>query len=96
MDIFIKVCKLESELVKNQLSKFKIEDSKEDIENVANMTPDDYKLIGACEEFIINVSEELNLRYSTKSEEYARRIKDLKKKTIKPDAEQTKLANSIS
>jgi vacuolar-type H+-ATPase subunit I/STV1 len=98
LEVFTKVCSLESEIVQNQLRKYKVDDSKEDAEKVEKMTPDELKLIGACEEFIINVAEELNSRYSSKSEEYSRRLKDLKKKAsiLKPDAEQSKLAQSIS
>lgn len=54
-------------------------------------------MISACEAFITSISEEINTRYSAKSEEYAKRVKDKKKKqTIEPEGEQNILAQAMS
>lgn len=53
-------------------------------------------MIQACENFILSIGEEINLRYSVKSEEFSRRVKDKKKQIIKPDDEQNKLAHAMS
>ena len=50
-----------------------------------------------CEKFLIAISGEINTRYAAKSEEFARRLKDKKKKAdIKPDDEQIKLSKAMS
>lgn len=93
LQVFTKISQLYSNLLKNQLSLYKVD---EEVGKVVN-NEIDFKLIQACEDFVISVAEEVNTRYSAKSEEYSRRAKDKKKKaTIQPDAEQNKLAQAIS
>lgn len=59
----------------------------EEVDKVVNKETD-FKLIQACEDFLTSIAEEINTRYSAKSEEFSRRAKDKKKKTtIQPDAE---------
>lgn len=76
IDVFKKVSTLESELIQNQLKAYKVD---EDCSKV-NPPLNEVKLQRACEEFLVSYSEEILSRYSAKSEEYSRRLKDSKKK----------------
>ena len=91
--MFKKISLLESSLIQKRIKSYKVDEDCSKVKN-DNLQP---KLIAACDDFLIAISEEINSRYSAKCEEFTRRAKDKKKKAaLKPDEEQVMLANAMS